>query len=174
MRSGSAATQLGMRVRRSRTALVFLSATSWAMVMIMLHRIESVAGGAMLDPGSASRSGRALILVVRRRGSGARSQAIGPGRGSDPPVFWAGNTEKSQTTHSIIHPRPRPGNPENRLSRPSRAKCSLPSRSIRMAVPPVSPAAYFRHRPKVRKRRSLSILRSTMISSRDSLRRRTS
>ena len=47
----------------------------------VVHRIESVAGGALLDPGSASRRGRALILVVRRRESRARSQANGPGRG---------------------------------------------------------------------------------------------
>ena len=47
----------------------------------VLHRIETDAGGAELDPVSASRSGRALILVVRRRESRARSQANGPGRG---------------------------------------------------------------------------------------------
>ena len=50
-------------------------------VRLPVHRIESVAGGAMLDPGSASRSGRALILVVRRRESRARSLANKPGRG---------------------------------------------------------------------------------------------
>ena len=63
-----------------------LSATSWGNGVIVrtdvVHRIEPVAGGAGLDPGSASRSGRALILVVRRRESRARSQANNaPGRG---------------------------------------------------------------------------------------------
>ena len=44
-----------------------------------------------------------------------------------------------------------------------------------MAVPSVSPAAlYFRHKPRVRKRRSRSILRSTIASSSSSFRRRTS
>ena len=50
--------------------------------LVWYHRIKPVAGGAGLDPSSASRSGRALItLVVRRRESRARSQANKPGRG---------------------------------------------------------------------------------------------
>ena len=63
-RSGSAAPRVKMRGRSSWPGFLFLSATSWAMVVMVIptmHRIEPVAGGAMLDPGSASRSGRALI-----------------------------------------------------------------------------------------------------------------
>ena len=82
-RSGSAAPRVRMRGRSSWPGSLFLSATSWAMVMVKptMHRIEPVAGGAELDPGSASRSGRALILVVRRRESRARSRNNEPGRG---------------------------------------------------------------------------------------------
>ena len=103
------------------------------------------------------------------------------GSGMDPPVFWAGNTGKSQTTHSIIHARRRPGNPETRPFTTSRPNCLLLTRWIpaanTLAGRPLSkrrPAAYFRHKPRVRKRRSFSILRSTIVWSNSALRRRTS
>ena len=126
---------------------------------------------------TASRSGKAFVPRGRPFGEQGSIPGERSGSGMDPPVFWAGNTGKSQTTHSIIHARPRPGNPETRLATPCQPKCSQPSdnraagteRPFRLPPPP-----YFRHRPRVRNRRSLSILRSTITSSRASVRRRTS
>ena len=73
------------------------------------------------------------------------------GSGMDPPVFWAGNTGKSQTTHSIIH-EPLPPSWEPRkpaLLQPARANRLLPfllnpnGRSVAVRQP-----LYFRHRSK--------------------------
>ena len=80
-RSASAGPRVGVKGPEFLAWVLVLFDTSWAMVKMVLHRIETDAGGAELDPVSASRSGRALILVVRRRESRARSQANGPGRG---------------------------------------------------------------------------------------------
>ena len=80
-RSASAAPQVRPKGPEFLAWVLVLFVTSWAMMKMVQHRIETDAGGAELDPVSASRSGRALILVVRRRESRARSQANGPGRG---------------------------------------------------------------------------------------------
>ena len=159
---------------------MFLSATSWAMVSVRLTwctasnrspkeqsstPVPHHAAGGRLSPDGTSPGEQGLIPDQRS------------GSGMDPPVFWSGNTGKSQTTHSIIHVRRRPGNPENHPFKHSQANHSLPTSTFGMTVqtasPTAPPAAYFRHKPKVRNRRSLSILRSTITSSSNSLRRRT-
>ena len=62
------------------------------------------------------------------------------GSGMDPPVFWAGNTGKSQTTHSVSPSLTAWGKGKSRTIGPSGAKCLLWSRTIRMAVPVPVPA----------------------------------
>ena len=63
---------------------------------------------------TASRSGKAFVPRGRPFGEQGSILCGRTGFGTNPPVFWAGNTGKSRTTQSIIHARPRPGNPETR------------------------------------------------------------
>ena len=130
-RSGSAAPRVRMRGRSSWPRFLFLSATSWA-------NGDGDTDNAPHRTGRRRSRARPRFRITQRAGaypclrSPPGEQGSIPkqqtGSGMDPPVFWAGNTGKSQTTHSIIHPRARPGNPETRPFTPSRANRLPPSR----------------------------------------------
>ena len=171
-----------MRGRSSWPRFLFLSATSWTMLAVLTN------GASVVWCPASNRSpeeqcstpvphhaagGRLSSLKVRRRESRARSLSEQTGSGMDPPVFWAGNTGKSQTTHSIIHEPMSERNPENRPFRtrvapksfttPNRTRSRTNGRAtVISTLRPRRPN--FRHKPRVRTRRSRSILRSTISS----------
>ncbi len=162
---------------------------AWVPVPVchLLGNGDSDIGNAPHRTGRRRSRARPRFRITQRAGAYPRGSPPGEqgsipgeqtGSGMDPPVFWAGNTGKSQTTHSIIHEPMRPRNPQTRLSAPCRPKCS--QRGINEVAQTEWPfrryprRSYFRHKPNVRKRRSRSILRSTIRSSSNSVRRRTS
>ena len=105
-----------------------------------------------------------------RRESRARSLADGPGRGWTLQFSGLETLEKARKRIQLFTTHPA-------LETPKPALLRLPAqivRCIRMAVPPETTAPYFRHKPRVRNRRSLSILRSTIVWSSSAFRRRTS
>ena len=119
-RSGSAAPRVRMKRPEFLAGFLFLSATSWAMLVM-------VTNGANAPHRTGRRRSRARprFRITQRAGaypclrSPPGEQGSIPkqqtGSGMDPPVFWAGNTGKSQTTHSIIHPIPVLGTPKPAL-----------------------------------------------------------
>ncbi len=130
-RSGSAAPRVRMRGRSYWPGFLVLSGTSWA-------NGDSDTDNAPHRTGRRRSRARPRFRITQRAGAYPRGPPPGEqgsipkqrtGSGMDPPVFWAGNTGKSQTTHSIIHEPMSQRNPKTHLSAPCRPKCSQPGRN---------------------------------------------
>ena len=141
----------------------------------VVSRIDSVAGGAGLDPGSASRSGRALIPGGPPPGEQGSIPGNRSGSGMDL-QFSRLKTLAKAGQHIQYRPARRLGEGAKRSNQAIRGKVLAPESqhpngrsdaSYAVLCPPQAEG-------KVRNRRRLSILRSTTTSSNNSVRRRTS